>query len=136
VPLTSEYVAALRREIPWRLPSGWEGSLLWEPTCTSQLAAAGTVGNTQWHADVTIIRPVAGGGGVGSIVKQHVKERPIRNKTLAKVFCGRLSGLAGREYSMGAAVMFDNLGMIDGNEIGLSIELLHRVASVNHYIGH
>jgi hypothetical protein len=63
-----------------------------------------------------------------------VEKRSIGNESLPKVFGRRLTGLAYGEDPMSVAVMFDNLGVINRNEVCLPIEVLHGIAPVDHYV--
>jgi len=103
------------------------------PSNTARLAAGFTLGVVEGDAVVIIWDTTV--SGTRSPVKQLVEEHPVRNESLPKVFCRCLSGLAHFENLMRAAIVLNHLGVVDRNEVGLSIKVSHRIALVNHHVG-
>ena len=103
------------------------------PSNTARLAAGFTLGVVEGDAVVIIWDTTV--SGTRSPVKQLVEEHPVRNESLPKVFCRCLSGLAHFENLMRAAIVLNHLGVVDRNEVGLSIEVSHRISLVDHHVG-
>ena len=68
-----------------------------------------------------------------AIFYEFRKQGSERHKRSAYVIRGHRTGLAVHVYPVRLTVVLDHLGMVNGHQIGLSFEVLDRVAPSDHY---
>lgn len=74
-------------------------------------------------------------GGAG-LFEQFGKERPVREECLPLLFCPYRPLLAGVPDDASLPVVVDELGVINGDQIRLMVEIVHRITAVSHDPGH